>query len=313
MLNFVQLARIDLNLLVVFSAVYEEQHVGRAARRLKLTPSAISHAVRRLRDVLNDPLFVRTPRGVVPTKRANELAQPIGEILTRVHGVVAAAQPFDPSTSRRHFTIAVPEGGAEVVLIPLLTELARCAPGIDVSLVQPLPEIHGKTGNVVWQSTLESLDLGTFDVAVLPITHLPRRFETRRLYQEEFVVAMRRNHAYARRLTLRTFCATPQLLVSRSGDIQGFMDVLLAQRGLSRRVAVTVPNSMMALAVLAETDLIAVLPKRLMQRHARTFGLVHGRLPVKRAIDDVYVIATKAAMADAGVAFLLDTLANLEH
>src|SRR4030095_12281821 len=103
MLNTNQLSRIDLNLLVIFRIVFDERHVGRAAARLNLTPSAVSHALGRLRQLLNDPLFLRTPKGVVPTDRATELSQPVGEILAQVEKVMASAAPFAPATSSRPF------------------------------------------------------------------------------------------------------------------------------------------------------------------------------------------------------------------
>src|SRR5919108_2458436 len=101
MLNEIDLSRTDLNLLVLFEVVLKEQHVGRAARKLNLSPSAVSHGLGRLRRLLNDPLFLRTPKGVVPTARATELAAPIADVLARIRGVMATAAPFDPSTSTR--------------------------------------------------------------------------------------------------------------------------------------------------------------------------------------------------------------------
>src|SRR6266545_372013 len=103
MLNEINLSRTDLNLLVLFETVLAAQHVGRAADRLNLSPSAVSHGLARLRRLLNDPLFLRTPRGVVPTTRALELAGPIAEVLAQVRSVIATAEPFDPATSARRF------------------------------------------------------------------------------------------------------------------------------------------------------------------------------------------------------------------
>src|SRR6187551_3233883 len=99
MLNEIELDRIDLNLLVLFDVVLSEQHVGRTARRLHLTPSAVSHGLGRLRRLLNDPLFLRTPRGVVPTDRALELAPQVTEVLARVRAVIETAAPFEPATT----------------------------------------------------------------------------------------------------------------------------------------------------------------------------------------------------------------------
>src|SRR5262245_58319703 len=108
MLNEINLARADLNLLVLFEAVFRERRVARTAERLNLTPSAVSHGLSRLRLRLNDPLFLRTPRGVVPTVRAVELAAPIADILARSRNVLATAEPFDPATSKRRFVIGAP-------------------------------------------------------------------------------------------------------------------------------------------------------------------------------------------------------------
>lgn len=110
MLNETDLSRADLNLLVLFEAVIEEGHVGRAADRLNISASAVSHGLGRLRRMLNDPLFVRTPRGVVATARAMELAAPVAEILARVRSVIATAEPFDPARSSRRFTLGAPDG-----------------------------------------------------------------------------------------------------------------------------------------------------------------------------------------------------------
>src|SRR5215212_8340209 len=116
MLNENDLSRADLNLLVLFEAVLTERHVGRTARRLSLTPSAVSHGLSRLRRLLNDPLFLRTPKGVVPTARALELAEAVGDILARARRLIASGAPFDPAGSVRRFTIGMPDAVSAVLL-----------------------------------------------------------------------------------------------------------------------------------------------------------------------------------------------------
>src|SRR5919199_6860806 len=103
MLNEADLSRADLNLLVLFDVVLEERHVGRAAERLNLSPSAVSHGLGRLRRLLNDPVFLKTPKGVTPSDLSVRLAEPVAEILARVRHVVASADPFEPSGSTRRF------------------------------------------------------------------------------------------------------------------------------------------------------------------------------------------------------------------
>src|SRR5689334_21393599 len=141
MLHEIDLSRVDLNLLVLFETVLNELHVGRAAERLSLSPSAVSHGLGRLRQQLNDPLFLKVPRGVVPTERAKALAEPISDILSRVRSVVASAEPFDAATSRRRFVIGSPDGSAIVALPRLLKHLAEEAPGIDIGSRQIMPDV----------------------------------------------------------------------------------------------------------------------------------------------------------------------------
>lgn len=257
MLSPTHLSRIDLNLLVLFHVVHEEGHVARAAERLNLTPSAVSHGLGRLRRLLNDPLFLRTPKGVVPSARAQELAGPIADIVAQAGAVIDSAAPFDPAQSRRRFTIGAPDAISSVLLTHLLVALDRQAPGIDVGLVQLLPQHRGRPTNQVWNSTLTELETRGLDIAILPIGEVPLRFVAHKLFEEDFVVTMRKGHPFARNPTLKRYCGMRHLLVSMTGDAHGVVDEALAQKGLSRRVALTVPSFMMALTALAETDLLA--------------------------------------------------------
>src|SRR5262245_23918145 len=168
MMNPIDLSRTDLNLLALFEVVLAERHVGRAASRLSLTPSAVSHGLGRLRRLLNDPLFLRTPKGVVPTARALELSAPVADVLARVRSVMASVAPFDPSTSTRRFAIGAPDGISAVVLRPLLAELSRVAPRVDIGLRQILPSPAR-----VWQTALAELEERLMDIAIIPSDDIP--------------------------------------------------------------------------------------------------------------------------------------------
>ncbi|MGD9882825.1 MAG: LysR substrate-binding domain-containing protein [Reyranella sp.] len=305
MMNEIDLSRTDLNLLVLFEAVLEEGHVGRAADRLSLTPSAVSHGLGRLRRFLDDPLFLRTPKGVVPTARATELAAPIADILARVRSVMATAAPFDPSTSTRRFTIGAPDGASAVALHPLLAELSRTAPHIDIGVRQILPAPAR-----VWQSAVADLEARAMDIAIIPSDDIPPRFEKRCIYEEDFVIAMRRGHAFARNPTLERYCEMEHLVVSYGGDPYGFVDESLATLGRVRRIALTVPNFMFALAIIAESDFISALPRRFIAMHAARFGVVGLDAPLALPGFRVNAIAPKVAMLDAGLAWLFDLLAR---
>lgn len=307
----IDLNRADLNLLVLFEAVLQERHVGRAAARLNLSPSAVSHGLGRLRQLLSDPLFLRTPKGVVPTDRAAELAEPIADILARVRTVVSTAEPFDAATSARRFTIGAPDGVSAVILPLLLETLRRYAPGIDIGVRQLLPPRPVSKLEHAWQPGLDDLDARATDIAIIPTHEVPARFTAEILYGEDFVIACRAGHPYAKNPTLQRFCQMQHLLVSLTGDAHGFVDEALAKRGMARRIALTVPNFMMALAVLAETNLIAALPKQLVAMHGARFGVVSTKAPMPLPNDPIRAVASKAAMMDAGVAWLFGVLQSI--
>jgi DNA-binding transcriptional LysR family regulator len=311
MLKLTHLSRIDLNLLVLFHVVYEERHVARAAERLSLTPSAVSHGLGRLRRLFNDPLFLRTPKGVVPSARAAELANPIADIIARAGAVIACAEPFDPASSQRRFTIGAPDAISAVLVTHLLHALERRAPGIDIGFVQLLPQHRGHPTSQVWQDTLTELESRSLDIAILPIAEVPPRFVAHKLFEEDFVVTMKRGHPFARNPTLEKYCGMRHLLVSLIGDPYGLVDAMLAQQGLSRRVVLTVPSFMMALSTLAETDLLGTLPRHLVAHRAKLFNLVAVELPGMRRRDPVCAVATKAALVDTGIAWLVNLLKDI--
>jgi DNA-binding transcriptional LysR family regulator len=297
MLNSVQLSRVDLNLLVLFAAVFEERHVARAARRLNLSASAVSHGLRRLRATLNDPLFTRTPKGVAPTARAAELAGPVAEILARVGGVLATARPFDPATATRRFTIGTLDGISAVLLPPLLAHVRRVAPGIDISLRQ-----------LRFGSASAELDARVIEIAIAPLEDMPARFFARSLYEEEFVIAARAGHEFLRAPSLAAYCRMLHVVVSLGDDETTLVDAALARKGLSRRVVLFVPSFMQALAVVAQTDLVTAVPRRLAAMQAARFGLGFVKAPLALPGPPIRAIVPKAALMDAGLAWLLGLL-----
>jgi DNA-binding transcriptional LysR family regulator len=297
MVQALDLSRVDLNLLVLFEAVMAERHVGRTGKRLHLSPSAISHGIARLRVVLHDPLFLKHPKGVVPTDRATELAPAIAEILDRVRGVFGSAEAFEPKRSTRRFTIGAPDAVYPAVLPPLLAALAKEAPQVDISARTILP-----------QAALAELDARHVDLVIQPAlpTPVPPRFTHTRLYEEEFVIALRKGHPLGTKLTLAQYCAASHVLVSATGDPHGNVDIELRKLGRTRRVAATVPSFLTALALVSQTDLVAAMPRQ-SRLYADRFGVVLANPPPPLAPlnrSAISVLATRAAMADAGVAWL---------
>ena len=308
MLKQTDLSRIDLNLLVLFEIVFRERHVGRSAERLHLSSSAVSHGLGRLRALLGDPLFLKTPKGVVPTERALQLSTSVAEILARVRGVVSTATPFDPRQSTRRFVIGAPDGISSVILPPLLETLRGAAPGIDVGIRQLLPAQGFSVPHLAWKDALKELEDRAMDVAIIPFDDIPVRFHKAKLCEEEFVIAFRKGHSFQRNPTLKHFRELDHLVVSHTGDVSGFVDVELAKNGLSRRVALTVPNFMFALSVLAETGLVSALPKRFVEIHGARFGVVMATPPLPLPRFSINIIVPKVAMMDAGLAWLVQSL-----
>ena len=313
MLNEIDLARADLNLLTLFDVVLHEGHVGRAADRMHLTPSAVSHGLGRLRRLLNDPLFLKTPKGVVPTARATELATPIAEVLARARRVISSAEPFEPARSTRRFAIGAPDGVSAVLLPSLFHRIRQDAPGIAISVRQLLPDPGEPSPERAWRSAFTELEARAMDIAVLPCEDVPARFRARTLYEEDFILAVRVGHPLAETPTLERYCEAQHLVVSQSGDASGFVDRVLAEQGRSRRIALTVPNFMFALAVLAETDLVSALPRRFMALHAQRFGLVGIEPPLALGRFQIKAVVPQVAMMDMGLAWLFELLEHVVH
>ena len=205
MLNEINLARADLNLLTLFEVILSERHVGRAAVQLNLTPSAVSHGLGRLRRLLNDPLFLRTPKGVVPTARALALADPVADLLARARNVLASAAPFDPAKSTRRFIIGAPDGSAfperlagGVACTAHPASTSGCGSCCRRRAATP-SSVHGRRCS-------PSSERRSIDIAVAPIDRAPPRFVARTIYDEDFVVVARARHPFAARPTLQRFC-----------------------------------------------------------------------------------------------------------
>jgi len=241
------LRRINLNLLVVFDALMSEKSVAGAARQLGLTPSAVSHALQRLRDAFNDPLLERTTDGMKPTQRAEDLSKPIGDALHLLQQGLSDQLDFDAATARRTFSISMSDFMSQC-LVPRLTSRVRLdAPNVTL-IVAPL------SGRV------EDADPG--DVQLRISARVPKgRFRQRRLFSDEFVVAMGRNSAVSESLSLERFSKLPYLRVSSAVVDDPAIEALLAHRGIERRPTVTVPSLAGVRPLLEFTDLCAVLPR----------------------------------------------------
>jgi DNA-binding transcriptional LysR family regulator len=261
---------LDLNLLAILDALLVERSVTRAADRVGLSQSAASHALARLRDHFGDPLLVRGRSGMVLTARANELAAPIRQALEALDTALRGARAFDARRARRRFTIAMTDYLAVVVLPPLYERLAREAPGIDLVIASVVRSV---------EDTLEteSVDLVVTMAAIGD--DRPALYQ-QRLFEERYVCVMRRGHrATHRPLTVDAYCALDHALIAPRGG-PGIVDRQLAARGLTRRVAVQVPHSLVAPHLVAGSDLVLTVVERLARTYAAMLPLDIVELPI---------------------------------
>ena len=248
------LRTLDLNLLKTFDALFDEGSVTRAAARLALTQPAVSGMLNRLRESFDDPLFVRSQRGVVPTLRAHELAEPVKRVLGEVEAMLRPAA-FEPSAASFALAIAATDYALRAVVVPFLHRLRRQAPGIRVA-VCPIEE-----GRVQTQ-----LERGELDLALLTPESTPPDLHVRRLFDEQYVCALREGHpdAAGGTLSLDRFCTLDHAMVSYAGgSFRGATDVALEKLGHERRVVLSVPSFLVLPEILLASDLVAVVPRRL--------------------------------------------------
>lgn len=311
MLNQIDLSRTDLNLLVLFDTVLQERNVGRAAARMNLSPSAISHGLGRLRRLMNDPLFLRTPRGVVPTDRALALAPQVAEVLQGVRAVLAGSTGFDPATSTRRFRLGAGDAFLCVYGPALAARLAERAPGIGLATLHIVPSFRQSPEEGAWDHVLAMLEARELDVALLPWLTCPPRFATRSMGPDRLVAAVPAGHPYADQPTLEVYCRARHLVVSMRGDPVTVTDRELADRGLTRHVVMTVPNFTAALFLAAESGMIVSLPESFVAAYGARFGMVARPLPFDVAPRDVVAVTTRAALQDRGVAWLVDLVAEV--
>ena len=294
---------LDLNLLRVFDEVMAERSLSRAARNLSLTQPAVSNALRRLRGTLGDELVVRDGQGMAPTPRALALWPTVREALRQLQASLSPST-FEPATASTTFVLTMADATAAELMPGLIDILEREAPGVAIRVL-PLST----------RDPRRLLDEGTADLAV---GHFPSvladlvvraqgdenvAFAHQRLYDGQYVCVMRTGHPLARGpLTLDKFCAARHMLVSFSGRPYGFIDESLASLGRKRQVVLTVNQFFTAGRVVANSNLLTVLPQHFVSVTGIADQLVLRQLPFD--VDPVHVDAVWHSRMEAQSAHL---------
>ena len=260
---------LDLNLLRIFDALLGERSVTRAGSRLGLTQSAVSHALNRLRHALDDELFVRTSDGMRPTARAVEIGPAVRAALANLQTALTP-QLFEPATAHRRFSLVAGPYSTAVLLPQVAQRLREAAPFVQL-------RITGPDGQVI-----ENLDAGEIDAAITPNKPFPKRFTYEKLFEETVVWVVRAGHPAAKGpVSLEALCDIPHIMVAAprlspdrpeidaSSSVTAQLtddadfEAMLAQRGLTRMVAMIVPDTFTALTIVSRSDMAALVPRRL--------------------------------------------------
>ena len=266
------MSQLDLNLLRVLEALFEEASVGRAAARLRLSQPAVSNALSRLRMAFGDPLFVRSREGMLPTERARSLRGPVTGALRQLDHAFATPGGFDPLTAHRAFVIAASDHAQLLVLPKLSAVLVRC-PGLKLSVLNPPRDFPLRE----LESGAIDLTLGAFDLA--PGDRVPRGLKRQLLVEERYVVVARKGHP-ALKEPLERLLTRPQLHVAPRGGTEGTFERNTRTR---RNVVLFTPHYLATPWMLATTDLLAAMPERVGQLFAQQFALALRPIPLPTA------------------------------
>ena len=315
--NALNFRTLDLNLLRVFDEVMAERSLTRAARNLSLTQPAVSNSLRRLRETLGDELLARHGQGVAPTAYAEELWPAVREALRQLQQTLAPGE-FEPAGAQTVFTLSMADATAAMLIPALSRLLQRVAPGISLrvmSLTTRDPRPLLETGEA-------DLAIGYFPALIADLTARAQAgeavaFSHHRLYDSDYVCVMRRGHELASgRLSVKRYAAARHLLVSFSGRPYGFIDEALAGLGFERRIALTVNQFFTAGQVVAQSDLVTVLPRHFVPVTGIAEQLVWRELPFASPavhIDAVWHRRTDAAGAHQWLRRRIERLAAEAH
>lgn len=284
------ISNLDLNLLLVFDTVMAERSISRAAHRLDLAQPTVSNAINRLRRISGDRLFVRTSHGMDPTPHAERMAPTIRQALAMIRSTLKAPGAFDASSSSRNFTLYLTDLGEAFFLPRLLARLRADAPGIKLNTL-PMPDRNP-------QAALES---GEVDLAIGNLPDLRAGFYQQRLFREHYICIVRPDHpVIGKRLGIQQFSAASHAVVLPHGTGHGVVEQSLLKLGLQDRIMLRVQNFLVLPAIVAATDLVAIVPHSVASQLSADHALRLVKPPIPLPEFDVKQCWHERYHADAG-------------
>jgi DNA-binding transcriptional LysR family regulator len=283
---------LDLNLLVALDALLLEANVSRAAMRIGLSQPAASHALQRLRELIGDPLLVRSGARMELTPRAQALRAPLAQTLDQVRALFVP-DDFDAARSERQFRLMMPDLAVELLMPPLMEKITRLAPSLTIDVVP-------WRGPAIFTAEFAR----TIDM-VISIGNAFKGFHRQLLYTDSDALAVRRGHPVGTKLNTRdTFLKARHVAVIIRGQNEDLIDGWLRAKGIERRIALIVPGYIEALHVAARTDLIAFVPRRLIGALSRQLSLKTVAPPLDPGIDEQFMFYPTRAQMDPGSIWL---------
>lgn len=297
-LNEKKLRQLDFTLLLVLSSLLRHRQASAAARELGFSPSAISHALTRLRRLFDDPLFRRRPHGLEPTPQALELGPKINALLQDASAVMGSAGPFDPRTTKRSFRIAAPDHVGALVGPALITLFEREAPAARFSLRLAFGA-----------EALDLLQRDEIDLAVGQFQRPLGPFLSRLLYVDHYCLAARADHELLQDIRAAdAFERLDHVVVSPNGDFRSFMDDVMLDLGLMRRIVASAPRFSTALSMVAQSRAVALVPEKFARAHRMDARLIlHAPPP---GLPAMHILAVRGTSSDPGLDWLVEQLAR---
>jgi DNA-binding transcriptional LysR family regulator len=300
-IHLMNLAALDLNLLVALDALLLEANVSRAAMRVGLSQPAASHALQRLRDMLGDPLLVRTGARMELTPRAQALRGPLAQALDQVRGLFIP-DDFDAASSERRFRLMMPDLAVELLVPPLMEKIARLAPNVRLDIV---PWRGPAIFNAEFARTID---------LVISIGDAFKGFHRQLLYTDRDALVVRRGHPVGTKLARReAFLQARHVAVVIRGQNSDLIDDWLRAKNIERRIALVVPGYIEALHIVARTDLVAFVPGRLIAALAKPLSLKAVTPPFDPGLDEQFMFYPTRAQFDPGSVWLRKLMLETGH
>ncbi|MGR3500901.1 LysR family transcriptional regulator [Pseudaestuariivita sp.] len=274
---------IDTTILLVFLETMRQRQATAVAREMGLTQPAVSHALKRLRNLYGDPLFLRRAHGLEPTALAHELEPKVRRIVRLLTETLEGLEEFDPSSAATDLRIGAFDFELTGVIPELVAQLRTASPNINVHAF-PLQN----------RDALEALDQGQIDLGIgyfdFPLNS-DASFVSESLHSEHYVLAGRRDHPiFAQSLTLGQVAEAHHLLVSPYGANRNLVDHALHLQGLKRNIQTVVPSLFAALSIVENTDLVVTLPSRIAANNAGRFNITHSPLPIQGGAFGIHAV-----------------------